>query len=309
METTVQQQSKLPAILQALFVTFLWSTSWVLIKVGLADIPPMTFAGLRYVLAFLVLVPLALRSPNATPLRDLTWSDWRNLVGLGVLFYTVTQGSQFVGLAYLPAITFSLLLNGTAVIVALLGIVLLHEFPTGLQWVGALVFVAGALLFFYPFAFPAGSALGYSIAALHVLATSLASIVGRAVNRQARIHPLTVTLVSMGVGSVLLLVLGLLVETPPVLSLRSWAIVGWLAVVNTAFAFTLWNHTLRTLSAMESSVINNTMLVQISLLAWLFLGETLTVLQIAALGVAALGALLVQLRGRRKAAVPAVEAS
>lgn len=40
------------AVLQALLVTFLWSTSWVLIKIGLADIPALTFAGLRYVLAF-----------------------------------------------------------------------------------------------------------------------------------------------------------------------------------------------------------------------------------------------------------------
>ena len=37
------------AILQAAFVTFLWSTSWVLIKVGLDDLElaPLTFAWLR----------------------------------------------------------------------------------------------------------------------------------------------------------------------------------------------------------------------------------------------------------------------
>ena len=35
------------AVLQALFVTFLWSTSWVFIKFGLVDIPALTFAGLR----------------------------------------------------------------------------------------------------------------------------------------------------------------------------------------------------------------------------------------------------------------------
>ena len=68
-------------------------------------------------------------------------------------------------------------------------------------------------------------------------------------------------------------------------------IVIWLAVVNTAFAFTLWNHTLRTLSAVESSIINNTMLVQIALLAWAFLGEPLTERQIAGMIVAGLGTL------------------
>ncbi len=45
------------AVLQALFVTFLWSTSWVFIKLGLTDIPALTFAGLRYSLAFLCLLP------------------------------------------------------------------------------------------------------------------------------------------------------------------------------------------------------------------------------------------------------------
>ena len=47
---------------QALFVTFLWSTSWVLIKIGLQDIPALTFAGLRYGLAFLCLLPFLLFS-------------------------------------------------------------------------------------------------------------------------------------------------------------------------------------------------------------------------------------------------------
>ncbi len=43
--------------------------------------------------------------------------------------------------------------------------------------------------------------------------------------------------------------------------------------MNTALAFTLWNRSLRRLSAVESASINNTMLVQIALLAWVFLGE------------------------------------
>jgi drug/metabolite transporter (DMT)-like permease len=35
------------AVLQALFVVFLWATSWILIKIGIKDIPPIIFAGLR----------------------------------------------------------------------------------------------------------------------------------------------------------------------------------------------------------------------------------------------------------------------
>ncbi|HLA42405.1 MAG TPA: EamA family transporter, partial [Aggregatilineales bacterium] len=63
----------LSAVLQALFVTFLWSTSWVFIKFGLEDIPALTFAGLRYTLAFLCLLPLVLRSqPRRDAVRGLS---------------------------------------------------------------------------------------------------------------------------------------------------------------------------------------------------------------------------------------------
>lgn len=57
------------------------------------------------------------------------------------------------------------------------------------------------------------------------------------------------------------------------LSLRAAALIAWLAVVNTALAFTLWNMSLRHLSAVESAGINNSMLIQIAMLAWIFLDE------------------------------------
>jgi drug/metabolite transporter (DMT)-like permease len=270
----------------------------VLIKIGLDDkaLPALTFAGLRYFLAFLVLIPIYLLSKRATPVRRLTRRNWVNLAVLGLLYYAIAQGTQFLGLSYLPAINFSLLLNSTAIVVALLGIPLLHERPTSWQWGGALIFIFGAAIFFYPWAIPAGQAIGYLIASIHILSASLSSIMGRGVNRQGDIHPITVTVVSMGIGAFFLLIFGLITEPVPQLDLTSWAIIFWLAVVNTAFAFTLWNNTLRTLSAMESSIINNTMLIQIAILAWIFLGESLSWAQVLGMLLAAGGILLVQLR-------------
>ncbi len=65
------------AVLQALFVTFLWSTSWVLIKIGLQEeIPSLTFAGLRYTLAFLVVLPFTLTRERVQSLHGLRRSDW-----------------------------------------------------------------------------------------------------------------------------------------------------------------------------------------------------------------------------------------
>jgi drug/metabolite transporter (DMT)-like permease len=211
----------------------------------------------------------------------------------------VNQGAVFVSLFYLPAASVSLLLSFTPVVVALLAIGFLNERPSTGQWVGTAIFLLGAVIYFLPADLGGGQITGLVVALTGVLANAVSSIMGRDVNRRRDLSPLAVTVITMGIGSVTLLVAGLIIEGWPALNLSSWAIILWLAVVNSAFAFTLWNNTLRTLSAVESSIINNTMLVQIAILAWLFLGETLSGRQIVGLALAALGALVVQLRARR----------
>lgn len=307
--------SHVTAVLLALFVTFLWSTSWVIIKIGLQDIPPLTFAGLRYMLAFCCLLPVWAASrgkiPNPKfqiPNADRSgrwilglgrWGLALRLVGLGFVGYAVTQGAQFVGLAYLPAVTLTLLLGMTPIVVSLLGLALLGERPSGQQWVGVGVALLGTLIYFYPVQIPAGQVIGLVVGLIGLAANSVSAVLGRGVNRGAALRPLTVTVVSMGVGATVLLAAGLLVQGLPELSLRHWAMIGWLAVVNTALAFTLWNMSLRTLTAMESSVINNTMSVQIPLLAVVFLGETISGRGLVGLAVTVVGTLLVQF-GRRR---------
>ncbi|RPI84617.1 MAG: EamA family transporter, partial [Chloroflexi bacterium] len=141
---------RIQAILLALFVTFLWSTSWVLIKIGLKDIPALTFAGLRYSLAFICLIPFAFRPVYRREIRKLGFRGWGLLILLGLLFYSVTQGTQFLGLVYLPAAMVSLLLNFTSVLVALMGMVTIKEMPNRMQWTGIFINLAGILIFFVP---------------------------------------------------------------------------------------------------------------------------------------------------------------
>jgi drug/metabolite transporter (DMT)-like permease len=287
---------RLGAALQALFVTFLWSSSFVLIKFGLQDIPALTFAGLRYTVAFLCLAPFVLASNQRASLRRLSRADWLRLACLGALFYSFTQGAQFAALALLPAVATSLLWNFSTVAVALMGAAWLAERPNRVQWLGIALNLAGVLLYFYPPDLPAGRLAGILVALAGVLANAASSILGRSVNRAAAIPTLVVTAVSMGIGGPLLLAVGIVAQGLPQLGLAQGALVGWLAVVNTALAFTLWNHSLRVLSAVESSIINGSMLIQIAVLAWIFLGERLTVLQVLGLAFAGAGMLAVQLR-------------
>lgn len=299
MNSIFSSSGRTKALGQALLVTFLWSTSWILIKFSLEEIPALTFAGLRYTLAFLVLLPLVIRQRHAVALNQISSKTWLQLVALGLLYYAVTQGAQFIGLSYLPAITVNLLISFTVIVVVLLGIWLLRELPTKGQWIGMLIFLVGVAIFFYPPVFPSDQATGVIVVLVGVIANAFSSILGRDLNRGRTLPPMVITVVSMGIGGLVLLAAGIAFQGFPSLSLMNWGIILWLAVVNSAFAFTLWNHTMRTLSAMESTLINNTMLIQIPILAWLFLDEDPTGLEILGMILAGAGILVVQLRWRK----------
>ena len=253
--TSHLSRAHLTALAVALFVTLLWSSSWVLIKWGLADIAPLPFAGLRYALAALLLSPIILTAANRRRLAQCGRKRWALLIGFGLLQYAVTQACQFVALSYLPATTLSLMLAFTPALVALLGGVLLGEHIGWREMAGVAVFLGGAALYFLSKALPAGAAA-----------------------RQTT---------------------GGAVQGWPEISPRGWMIVGWLAAANTALAFWLWNRAQAVLSALESSLINNTMLIQIAVLAVLFLGERLSAMQVAGLALAGAGVLVVQLAKMR----------
>lgn len=287
---------------QALFVIFLWSTSWVLIPLGLDDLPPLTFAGLRYALgAVLLCTVVLLRARARQEIRHLNRREWLALLGLGVVMYALTQGSQFVALALLPAATVSLVLAFTPVVVALAAALALAEPVNRRAVLGLTMAAVGACVYFFSGGGLGAGAAGLIVAALGLVANAAAAVLGRAINAGSGLSSLTITAVSMAVGAALLLAVGLPTQGLGNITPYSASILVWLAVVNTAGAFMLWNHTQRTLTATASAAINNTMLVQIAILAWVLLGEELSPAQIAGVVVVAAGTLAVQLGAARGA--------
>ena len=284
------------AVFQALFVVFLWATSWVFVKIGLQDIPPITFAGLRYFTAFLILAAFLFFNEAKHEVKQLSKRMWQRLIVLGILMYAATQGAVFVTLDHLPAVTTNLLMSFSTIGVATLSIFWLSEKPTWLQWGGILLAISGAMIYFLPVSIRQSQMVGVIVGLAGMTTNVISSVLGREINRAEAHHPLLVTVISMGAGSILLLVAGFAIEQPPVMTLQGWGIILWLALANTAFAFTLWNHTLRTLTATQSSVIGGTMMIWVPILAYLFIGENITSKEIIGLVVTGIGTLIVQLR-------------
>jgi len=268
------RRSRIIAVAQALFVTVLWSSSFVIIKFGLEDIPPLTFAGLRYSIASIILLTLILAQKEmraAVRSRSRKW--WGMLFIYGTIYITATQGTQFLGLFYLPAITFSLLLNLTPILVLLSAIPMLGERPTRIETILVLAGIFGVILYFFPLDFVGVSIIGLLIGLASLVANSASALIGRAINRARDTPALVVTGIMMGIGSFFLLLFARMTETISPLSSTSWFYILWLAVVNTALAFYLWNRAMRVLRALDMTLINSTMMPQIVILSFFFLGE------------------------------------
>jgi drug/metabolite transporter (DMT)-like permease len=292
----VQPLSKRAAIWMAVAVTVIWSTSWILIRIGLKEIPPLPFAGIRYFLAFIFLLPWLLRKPSMQVIMNLTTRDWLVLSGLGLITYTLCQGGLYLSINYLPNTTVSLLLNFSPLFVALAGSIWLDEKLTRWQYIGMIVLLFGAAVFFLPVQTGSLSMIGLIFTGITLLGNVAASVYTRKILRGGVYPVMIITGVCMGIGSTALAAGSAAWQWIPGMSLQSWGIVIILAGTNTALAFTMWNMVLQRLTAFEANIINNTMLVQIALLSWIFLGDVITLKMMGGMILVMAGAVLVNFK-------------
>ena len=284
------------AILVGLVVTFIWATSWILTPMIIQEFDPIHYAGVRFLIAGLVLVGVHSFSKKGTPLSEIRREDWRLIFLLGVAQSSFMQFTQYIALLSLDATTLNLVSNLSAILIIVLSVVILKEKPTWLQLAGAVVFVMGVLAYYYPFGKTSVNWWGYVFGFLFILSSSFASILARAMGRRETVKPITYTGFSMVIGGMVSLVLGMLVEGPQTLSLRIWGLVIYMAVVNAALAFVLWNWTFSRLRSFETALISSTMLVEIAFLQWVFFGKTFSGYQMLGMGLVMVAVILVQLK-------------
>jgi drug/metabolite transporter (DMT)-like permease len=284
---------RLLAMGEALLVSGIWASSFVIIKVGLAHLAPLTLAGLRYFTAFLLLLPWMALAGGLR--RNPAPGHWWRLFLIGVCAYPLSNGALFWGLQYVPATTGAFLHSLLPLPTLLLALAWLREIPTRWQVVGLAVALAGSALFFSP-GLSAGDPLALGVISLGVVAFGIFVVLSRALARARHVPTLPLTALPLGFGGGLLLLVALPLERPAAPSLEGWAAVLWLALVNTALAYLLYNHCLRILTALESNVLLSLSPLGTALLAGLLLGERVAPLQVIGLLVAIVGVLLVQRR-------------
>ena len=287
------------AVAIGVVVTFLWATSVVLIRLGLTEeaVDPIGFAGVRFSLAALILLPLALPQLRAARVWRASHRPLLGVVIYGLLMFCVAQVGFYIALGGLTASSVGLLMGLAPVVTALVTLRSQHERATSMQALGIAVLIVGVIAFFglespaggASVAFAAGLSIPFVVGGSARLGRYLALDAGKVFG-----GPLGLTALAMSAGGVATLLLGLIVEGIPTFSLRGWLLIIWLAAINTALAYTLWTQTQRTLRAVELSVLGDLTVILIAVLGWVVLDETLGLVEIAGLALTLVGVMLVQ---------------
>lgn len=225
----------------------IWGSTWLFIKVGLKDLPPFSFAGIRFVIALVPLVGYLVWKRVPLPRRG---RDWALLAGTGPLTIGLGYGLVFWGEQYIPSGLTSVLFSTYPMFGLLFAHVLLKSEPLSLRKVlGACLGIGGvAVIFADQLSFSGGMKAWGSLAIL--LSAASGSLAGVMVKRWGmHLEPAVVATVQMVVGGLPLLVLGIAREGSP--SAFAWtpmAVVSlfYLALVGTSLAFLLWYRLLRT---------------------------------------------------------------
>jgi drug/metabolite transporter (DMT)-like permease len=289
----------------------IWGSTWLFIKIGLRDLPPFSFAGIRFVLAAAILGSLVLIRRARWPRKR---SEWYLIVVSGLLQFTLNYGLVFWGEQYIS--------SGLAAVLQstfpLFGLVIAHfylpnERMTTLKVVGVLLGILGVAVIFSDQLTIAGSMalLGSIALVLSAVFGSYSNVLVKAYG--GKIDPQILAASQMVFGFVPLLAAGFAIEGNPLrFNWTPMAIISlaYLVVVGTVIAFALYYWLVRNMDVTNTMLIALVTPVVAVILGMMVLDEQLNWRMVAGSACIILGLALIVFRKQRKTATgPEAEAA
>lgn len=259
-----------------LLLCLIWGTTWFFIKIGLEDLPPISFAAVRFVLALLILGAIIYFKKIPLP-RGLR--TWKFLLLTGFLQFSVNYSLVFWSEQYISS-GLAAVLQSTIPIFGLIlaGIFLPQERITWIKAGAVLLGFAGVATIFFDQMQIKGFWGLAGCAAIVVGAYSASQSVILVKKYAGGINPMSLVFGQMLCGVVPLLLYGLIKEGNPVdfhWTGRAWLCVLYLAIFGTVITFGIFYWLL---SRIESSkVMMNALLTPLIavIVGAIFLGEKL----------------------------------
>lgn len=257
----------------------IWGSTWLAIKIGLGTLPPLTFAGIRFVIASTVL--FAGCALARIPLLPQSRADWHFLLFTGVLAFSINHGLLFWGEQYISS-GLAAVLQAT---IPCFGLLMAHgrlpgERLSARKLGGTLLGLAGVAVIFWHQLAASGLMAFWGSAGIVAGAAAVAWANVLVKQKGSHLPPASMAAWQMTFGLVPLLAVGVLKEGNPFLLSWNPTSVGcllYLSLVGSALAFLLFYWLMRHLAATKSMTIALVTPGVAVLLGWLVLAEPLSV--------------------------------
>jgi drug/metabolite transporter (DMT)-like permease len=271
-----------------------WGSTFLAIRIGVRELPPLLFGGARFLLAGALLTVVALWMRERFPR---TSHEWRYLLLFSFLMITFSNGISTIALVRIPSNEGALLSAGSALWITWLGALGTrgHEL-TVRGTLGLLLGLAGVVLLVWPREAASSGHFGWQFL---VLVSSFSWAVGTILYRNALlpVGPVAFNAVMMSLGGTWLLAGGLVSGELPHWHWHAGGLAAmvYLAVFGSALAYTAYSWLLKHSPADRVGTFAFVNPAIAAVLGWAVLGEALGPAQVAGMLVVLLGVALVTL--------------
>jgi drug/metabolite transporter (DMT)-like permease len=259
-----------------LFLCLIWGTTWIFIKIGLEDLPPITFAASRFLLAVIILFFII--RVQKIPLPK-TVMEWRLIALTGVLQFSINYSMVFWSEVYITS-GLAAVLQATITVFGLVlaWIFLPNERITKLKITAVVIGIVGVAVIFIDqlrvqnlMAF-----LGSVGIVIGAYAAAQASILVKA--KGGAFHPAALVFCQMVCGLPAIIAYSLIAEGNPLTFNWTWQAVGcvlYLTIAGTIAAFWLYYWLLGKIESTKAMMISLVTPLIAVVVGAIFLGETL----------------------------------
>jgi drug/metabolite transporter (DMT)-like permease len=283
----MKKNSQSLLVFLALFCTyFIWGATYLAIRFGIESFPPFLMAGMRFVVAGVILYAVMrwLGSPNPT------LKQWGVATIIGILLPAIGNGTVTYVQQTVSSSVAALSIATAPIWMAIFSSIWGHHISRQ-EWLGIAIGLCGIVLLNI-----GGSLYGnYTNAALLIFAAaswSFGSVWSKHLDTPAG---LMAPASQMLMGGIALMIVSVVngEHYPSVISAKSWGAMLFLVVLGSLVAYSAYQYLLknvRTLVASSNTFVNP--IVAFTLGIW-FAGETVTMTEYAALAVILVGVFLV----------------
>jgi drug/metabolite transporter (DMT)-like permease len=270
-------RSRTAALAAIVLLMIIWGTTYIITKIAIREVPPLTLAALRFLITALVLLPFAIaagglkRLPRPLPVFDIVAMA---LTGF-VLYYAFFNYALEYGSASQGALIQALIPVG----VAITAVIVLKEKLSKMRTAGIALAVLGVAMIVLAGKSDSASPNPVLGAVLMLFSVVVWSIYTVQVKRLADVEPTVLLTAIATVGTLIQLPLVafelMRMPEPLAITAQGWASVVFLGAIASGFGLLVYNRALRLLDAsLVGTYINLVPIIGV-VSAVLFLGEAL----------------------------------